>query len=163
MSREERGGRHRRYKSHFKGMATTSQVSRSGWNGRRPRRNYVRVFVFILVAAAFFLSALSIHYSPLLTEMNDASSVLMANDARVAAAVKSDDISSVVDSIGKYAKDRVYCMVPFIWNKEIYDISKCIILMLGMWHNCMMHDLSFELFDTISIQSCRLGVRNATQ
>ena len=22
----------------------------------------------------------------------------------------------------KYAKDRVYCMVPFIWNKEIYDV-----------------------------------------
>lgn len=22
----------------------------------------------------------------------------------------------------KYAKDRVYCMIPFIWNKEIYDI-----------------------------------------
>lgn len=31
-----------------------------------------------------------------------------------------------LDNSGKYANDRVYCMVPFIWNKGIYDVSEYI-------------------------------------
>ena len=29
-----------------------------------------------------------------------------------------------LDTSGKYEKDRVYCMIPFIWNPKIYDASE---------------------------------------
>lgn len=35
------------------------------------------------------------------------------------------DVEKVfLDTTGKYDKDRVYCMVPFIWNPKIYDVSE---------------------------------------
>lgn len=112
----------------IKGMAAASQVSRSGWNHRRPHKHVLRVdrvFIFILMVSALLLSALSINYSRLLTKTKSTAFALRSN-ATLAAAVKPDETVSSVDSTGKYAKDRVYCMVPFIWNKEIYDISKFI-------------------------------------
>lgn len=33
-------------------------------------------------------------------------------------------ISAARVATQKYANDRVYCMIPFIWNREIYDVSK---------------------------------------
>jgi hypothetical protein len=56
--------------------------------------------------------------------VDDAQSVLAKSSAGVTA---------------NYDKDRVYCMIPFIWNQEIYDVSKFIFSFKIM--KCKAHNL----------------------
>jgi hypothetical protein len=52
------------------------------------------------------------------------------------------DVSTRVflDNSGKYDKDRVYCMIPFIWNVKIYDVSEY----LALFNLYNMYRLSFN-------------------
>lgn len=107
-----------------------SEISNSRWKNKGRSLRLENIFLITLVGVSLLLCGFSFQYSRLLSlENNGATKVSEASNATSAAGSKSDTQRSIprdvsVGSSSKYANDRVYCMVPFIWNKEIYDVSK---------------------------------------
>lgn len=108
--------------------ASQITISHSGWKGKR--QHYIRldrIFLFILITASASLLGLSLRYSRSVLSTQIATSRTYTNTTTHntrGSSKNSLKSLAVVDYDGKYAKDRVYCMVPFIWNKGIYDVSK---------------------------------------
>ncbi|KAL7485489.1 hypothetical protein ACHAW6_011098 [Cyclotella cf. meneghiniana] len=92
-------------------------------------------FLTILLCISFLLSVLAVQLSLQLSQSSQSQPGRESSSADhqagqsveevVPAALRSEeyDVSTRVflDNSGKYDKDRVYCMIPFIWNAKIYD------------------------------------------
>ena len=129
------------------GSVTTLKAGTSN-NTKKLSGNIVRGFFLALIIVAILLAALAVNLSSQILSTKESTTstssigtnALVGNkniaDARaIRAAAKN--IVPIVHAIGKveplpypngpktdakYANDRVYCMIPFIWNKEIYDV-----------------------------------------
>jgi len=111
-------------------------------------------FLSVLLCISVLLSVLAVQLSLLLAQssqiQSDRESPRADNQAErsveqvVPTVLRSEeyDVSTRVflDNSGKYDKDRVYCMIPFIWNKEIYDVSEYQVL----FNLLNMYRLSFN-------------------
>ena len=103
--------------------------------------NSVRGFFVVLIIIAVALSALAVHLTTKLnndakkTNNNIIISTPEQQKLQKASAASDNAQTHIVEqqqqqqaypngpkTDPKYANDRVYCMVPFIWNEEIYDI-----------------------------------------
>ena len=124
--------------------------SLNGLHKRKSGGYAFRSVILALLVVAMALAAMALNLAAQIKESTDANTNIQESGSGVAAAAsasqevnsaKSDDISppapasdaneemqhkmiypSAPKDDPKYAKDRVYCMVPFIWNKEIYDV-----------------------------------------
>lgn len=109
-------------------------------SGNRPPKpfklNATKLFLGTLLSIAILLSLLALQLSLQLanTSPNNAvsppekntdegSSKLLAVPDELKASVQIRE-KEFLDTSGKYNNDRVYCMVPFIWNPKIYDASE---------------------------------------
>jgi hypothetical protein len=102
-------------------VASSLKIAHSGWKHKRHQLLRAdRIFLGILITASILLSGLSIRFSRLLSIEGNETSISAKSNASFAVG----EVSPSVDTTGKYANDRVYCMVPFIWNKEIYEVSE---------------------------------------
>lgn len=111
---------------------------------RRPpqpfKLNVTKLLLLILLLISILLGLLALQLSVQLSQSHgssqtsqDRSPPPLSNNAQPQSlADVPDELKATVhiknkeflDNSGKYAKDRVYCMVPFIWNPKIYDVSK---------------------------------------
>jgi hypothetical protein len=82
---------------------------------KRPKNgSIIRIFFFALIALVVALSALAVHLSQrVMTRQSSSSSLEHPPHAHTS---PSTATAAVV------TKDRVYCMVPFIWNPDIYHV-----------------------------------------
>jgi len=129
------------------GSVTTLKAGTSN-NTKKLSGNIVRGFFLALIIVAILLAALAVNLSSqiLSTKESTTSTSSIGNNALVgnknvadARAIRAaaKNIVPIVHAIdkteplpypngpktdAKYANDRVYCMIPFIWNKEIYDV-----------------------------------------
>ena len=103
-------------------------ISRSGWKGKRQRYLRLdRLFLLTLITVSAMLLGYSHCYSrSLLSTHVDRTGTYNNTTTTNTGGSSNTSLQSlaVVDYDGKYAKDRVYCMIPFIWNPKIYDVSK---------------------------------------
>ena len=147
-------------------MTASTSISHTGFSSKR--RHFLRadrIFLATLICISLTLSGLSINYSRVLSidagEMYSRKgdrelAHLSQNNARESLLNEDLQVQNTIIN-GKYRHDRVYCMVPFIWNKEIYDVSKCFPLLSCLFclsRLCLIHSISFQL--------CKRGARNAT-
>lgn len=126
-------------------MAPPSAPIRRINNGptNKAKISLVHIFFVTLIAISIALSGLALHLSRQLTSSHqDGSTSVIAsgegtsavsnalhgsrdrqNEQSTAGAVESNTNSVAKrnnNNSGKYAQDRVYCMVPFIWNEGVY-------------------------------------------
>jgi len=105
-----------------------SQISHLGWKSKSQHTLRVdRLFIFVFIGTALLMAWLSIRYSRLLNTKNDKAWRNTESSPGVSGAFvaeKTEQKSSAAVHNTKYDNDRVYCMVPFIWNKDIYDVSE---------------------------------------
>jgi hypothetical protein len=108
-------------------------------SGNRPSKpvklNAAKLFLGTLLSIAVLLSLLALQLSiqlarsspnnvnvgPQLQNNNAAASSLVPDELKASVHITEKEL---LDKSGKYDKDRVYCMIPFIWNPKIYDVSK---------------------------------------
>eukprot|EP00956_Cyclotella_meneghiniana_P012176 scaffold17278_cov57-Cyclotella_meneghiniana.AAC.1 len=113
-------------------------------SNRRPpqpfKLNVTKLLLLILLLISILLSLLAVQLSVQLSQSHGSSETsqdqsappLNINAQPRKLALVPEELKATVhikdkeflDNSGKYAKDRVYCMVPFIWNPKIYDASK---------------------------------------
>ena len=120
-------------------------------SGNRPPKPFklsaAKLFLGTLLSIAILLSLLALQLSLQLSNSvpKDASSAPRPLQKQVALKGSSSVVQTVPDELkasvhitekefldtsGKYDKDRVYCMIPFIWNPKIYDASKFVLTSL---------------------------------
>ena len=122
-------------------MASSSSygpVRRNFGNGPSKRsKKAVRAFFLVLVALVVALSVLAVRLSRQLALRHEQSSPPPSNrhsppwmadvpeKKTVTRSVKAADVAlrppkNIISPPNDAQKDRVYCMIPFIWNEEIY-------------------------------------------
>jgi hypothetical protein len=107
-------------------------------SGNRPSKpvklNAAKLLLGTLLSIAVLLSLLALQLSLQLagSAQNNIGPQFQNNNAAGPSSVVPDELKASVhmtekellDNSGKYDKDRVYCMIPFIWNPKIYDVSE---------------------------------------
>jgi hypothetical protein len=91
-------------------------------SGNRPPKpvklNTAKLFVVTLLLIATLLSLLALKLSLHLVTSTQTN---VPKELKATVQITETDF---LDTSGKYEKDRVYCMIPFIWNPKIYDASE---------------------------------------
>jgi len=96
-------------------------------SSQRKNGSVARAFFLTLIALVVALSALAIHLSRQVMQSpshdhshstDDAPVKAVASPGAAAADVAPPSNNNIISTDN--AKDRVYCMIPFIWNAEIY-------------------------------------------
>ena len=100
-------------------------------NNKKISRNSIRAFFLALITIAVVLLVWSLN---LLTSIGNTESdtppISNSKDIAPASVIQQAPSKSTLQqpypngpkTDPKYANDRVYCMVPFIWNEEIYKV-----------------------------------------
>lgn len=131
----------RRINHHCDTINRSNLTRRLGWRNADSKRKYHflradRLLLVATIVTCLTLSGLSVHYSRTLSMKNNETvnerkkstdlSVHALNSTSVFIRVNNGTSKSLVTmgKSGKYDNHRVYCMIPFIWNKEIYDVSE---------------------------------------
>lgn len=125
-------------------MATTTAMSSSSGqvrrnfslnNGsysyqRKKERSAARAFFIVLIALVAALSTLAVHLSRQVMQQQQQSSSFHNSNAVERSVIGAASSSEAANAELVHANtqlddadgtDRVYCMVPFIWNEEIYN------------------------------------------
>eukprot|EP01082_Thalassiosira_pseudonana_P005527 g4848.t1 g4848 contig18:57135-58478(-) len=133
-----------RRNGHSYSLGTNKQVLERKRNG-----SLFKIFFMTLIAVAVSLSVLAVNLTHQLSSSSSENSSALPRS--VAASESSSSVSRAIDkkpsaaieippplpnnnnngqlltpgatrNNGKYAQDRVYCMVPFVWNEEYYTV-----------------------------------------